>query len=248
MKPISVFSSRAEIYARYRWKYAPDCINTIVEITGVTNRSIVADIGAGTGILTKEFVGKVNRVYAIEPNPEMRAILTKELERFPVCQVVDGCAETTTLADSSIDLVTVAQAIHWFEPLMAKQEIYRILKPDGWLAICRNYGTNRELSQALSEVYPSETDTEGLMIGKSKPKCFYYCGDDYIKREFPFRNQIVWEEFLGTLASASYAPVEGSDLYTEFKQRARQVFERFSSNGLIEQNGITELYLGQIRF
>lgn len=220
----------------------------ILEVSGVTNRSIVADIGAGTGILTKEFVGKVNRIYAVEPNPEMRALLKKELECFPSCQIVDGCAEATTLAHSSIDLVTVAQAIHWFEPSMAKQEIYRILKPGGWLAICRNYGTDYELDQALLQTYPTETDTEGLMIGKNKPKSFYFCGDNFIKQEFPFQNHLVWEEFLGASTTASSAPAEGNNFYAEFEQSVRKVFERFSSNGVIEQNGITELYLGQIQY
>ena len=247
MKTHSVFSSKAQKYARYRWKYAPDCIATIIKTSGITDRSIVADIGAGTGILTKEFVGKAGRIYAIEPNPEMRAILAKELEHFPSCHVIDGCAEATALVDSSVDLVTVAQTIQWFEPSKAKHEIYRILKPGGWLAICRNYGTDDELERALSGVYPPETDTEGLMIGRNTPKSFYYCGDEYIKREFPFSNSTNWEVFLGALATASYAPVEGSDLYAQFEQKARQVFERFSSNGMIEQHGMTELYLGQIQ-
>ena len=98
MKSTTIFSSKAEKYAKYRWKYAPDCINTIVKVTCISKESIVADIGAGTGILTKEFVGIVKRVYAVEPNPEMRTILAKELEHSPACQVVDGSAAATTIS------------------------------------------------------------------------------------------------------------------------------------------------------
>ena len=247
MNSTTIFSSKAEKYAKYRWKYASDCIQAIVKVTCISRDSVVADIGAGTGILTKEFVGLVKRVYAVEPNPEMRTILTKELEYSPACQVVDGSAEATTLVGNSIDLVAVAQAIHWFEPVAARQEFYRILKPGGWLAICRNYGTDHALGKAVSDIYPAEKDTEGWMVGKSTPTSFYFCGEDYIKREYPFRVQAGWAEFLGALGTASYAPEEGSDIYADFERKAKQVFDRFSSNGLMEQTGITELYLGQIQ-
>lgn len=247
MKSTTIFSSKAEKYARFRWTYAPDCICAIIEMTRISRESIVADLGAGTGILTKEFAGIVKRVFAVEPNSEMRAILAKELEHFPACQIVDGSAEGTTLADNSIDLVTVAQAIHWFEPAAARQEFRRILRPGGWLAICRNYGTDESLGNAISKVYPAETDTSELMIGKSTPRSFYFCGSDYMMREFPFRTRVGWAEFLGALGTASYAPDEGGDLYPDFERRAKQVFDRFSSNGVIEQGGTTELYLGQIQ-
>lgn len=101
-----------------------------------------------------------------------------------------------------------------------------------------------DIGQALSEAYPPETDTEALMIGKNTPRGFYFCGDNFIRGEFPFQNHLSWEEFLGASATASYAPIEGSDFYAEFEQKVRNVFERFSSNGVIEQNGITELYFG----
>ena len=82
MDPTEVFSSKAEKYARYRWGYAPEAIQTIFDRAGITQESTVADIGAGTGILTREFVGRVGQIFAVEPNPEMRAILTRQLGRL----------------------------------------------------------------------------------------------------------------------------------------------------------------------
>ncbi len=246
MNTTQVYSSKAEKYARYRWSYAPEAIQTILDVTGITAESVVADIGAGTGILTQEFVGQVKRIFAVEPNPEMRAIATRKLAQYPSCQVVDGRSEATTLADNSIDLITAAQAIHWFDPQAAKKEFHRILKPAGWLAICRNYGTDHELGEALQDVYPVETDTETLMIGKSQPRSFYFEDGEYRRQEYPFKIQVTWEEFFGGVSTASFAPDEGSLLYAEFENGVRKVFDRFSSEGLILQQGVTELYLGQI--
>ena len=74
MDPVDVFSSKADIYAKYRWSYAPEAIQTIFDHTGISQESCIADIGAGTGILTREFIGKVKYIFAVEPNLEMRDI------------------------------------------------------------------------------------------------------------------------------------------------------------------------------
>jgi ubiquinone/menaquinone biosynthesis C-methylase UbiE len=245
MNTINVFSSKANRYAKYRWDYAPQAIQTILDLTQVSPQSSVADIGAGTGILTKHFVGQVKQIFAVEPNLEMRQIAARDLGAYPSCHIVAGRAEATTLPDQAVDLITVAQAIQWFEPQPTRTEFLRILKPGGWLALLRNYGTNDELSEALEAVFPEETDTSALM--KRPPKRFYYGGDHFLKQTFAFTSQGTWEEFIGALSTASDAPDEGSPLYAAFEGAARSVFGRFSSGGLLESHLVTELYLGQIR-
>jgi ubiquinone/menaquinone biosynthesis C-methylase UbiE len=247
MKQTDVFSSKAEKYAKYRWAYAAEAIQAIMEITGMTQESILADIGAGTGILTKEFVGKVKRIYAIEPNPEMRAILKDELGKYPSCSISGKRAEATGLKSQSVDVITAAQAVHWFDPHKARAEFYRILKPGGWIVICRNYGNNPALGEALQNVYPAETDTETLMIGKSEPRSFYYGDGEYIQKAYPNRNQVDWEGFFGGLATASFAPDENCPMHGEFEQNARRVFDQFSIDNMIDIKSVTEVYIGQIK-
>ncbi|RPJ21675.1 MAG: class I SAM-dependent methyltransferase [Chloroflexi bacterium] len=247
MKTTEVFSSKAEKYARYRWEYASQAIQTIFDVAQITSQSSVADIGAGTGILTRHFIGKVQQIFAIEPNLEMRQLAVQALGSYSACHIIDGRAEATTLADGSVDLITVAQAIHWFEPQPTKTEFLRILKPGGWLAILRNDGTNAEIGKALGKVYPSETDTLPLMKGRGTPISFYYGGDSYLKQTFDFTVQQDWEKFLGALSSASYAPDEGSPLYASFERAAKQVFDGFSTDGLMVSPAVTELCLGQIK-
>jgi SAM-dependent methyltransferase len=246
MDPIDVFSSKAENYARYRWGYAPEAIQIIFDQTGITEESCVADIGAGTGILTQEFVGKVGIIYAVEPNPDMRGIVARNLSQCQSCQIINGRAEATTLDSHSVDLITAAQSVHWFEPEATRVEFSRILKPGGWLAICRNYGADPVLGDALQGIFPVENDTESLMVGRRVPRSFYFGDNDYIKMDFPFNAWLTWEEFFGSLATASFAPDEDSLLYAQFECSAKEVFDRFSIDGQIESNGITELYLGRV--
>ena len=123
MNTKTVYATKAEKYAKYRWDYAPNAIGTVVKITQISPQSTVADIGAGTGILTKHFADKVHRIYAIEPNFELRQWLTKALGKSPTVSVLDGSAENTKLPNNAVDVIAVAQAIHWFDPEPARQDM-----------------------------------------------------------------------------------------------------------------------------
>jgi ubiquinone/menaquinone biosynthesis C-methylase UbiE len=247
MEPTDIFTFKAKKYARYRWDYAPQAIQRLFEVTGITNRSVVADIGAGTGILTRHFVGRCKRVYAIEPNGSMRALAAQALGSMAGCRVLDGQAEATGLAEQSVDLITAAQALNWFDPQPTREEFRRILKPGGWLAALRNVGTYGELDSALEPLYPKETDTSAWMKGRGTPLSFYFGDKDYLQESFNFTKAETWEEFFGSLATASYAPDEGSALYERFEQAAREAFECFNTGGMVVLEVETKLSVGRIR-
>ena len=141
MQSLDIFSSKAEKYARFRWDYAPQAVQRIFELTGMNEGSVIADIGAGTGILTRHWVGKCKLVYAIEPSASMRALAAQSLGDRTGWQALDGRAEATGLPSHSLDMISVAQALSWFDPLPARQEFRRILKASGWLAVIRNSGS-----------------------------------------------------------------------------------------------------------
>jgi hypothetical protein len=64
---------------------------------------------------------------------------------------------------------------------------------------------------------------------------------------FSFIKPETWDELFGSLVTASYAPNEGSALYERFEQAARQVFERFSTGGMVVSEVETQMWLGRIR-
>ena len=132
------FSDRVEDYVRYRPSYPADVVATLRRECGLTASSTIADIGAGTGILSQLFLSNGNTVYAVEPNEPMRRAAVEWLGGNSKFHAVAGSAEETTLAAASVDFVTVGQAFHWFDRARAKQEFTRILRPGGWIVLLWN--------------------------------------------------------------------------------------------------------------
>lgn len=243
-----VYSTKAEKYAKYRWDYAPGAIEAIVQITRLSSEWTMADIGAGTGIWTRHFTDNVQRIYAIEPNVELRQILEKAMETCGSVFVVDGSAENTTLSDHSVDIITVAQAIHWFDPEPARREMLRILKRNGWLALVRNYGVNKEKGEALGSLMTEEYGANFTAVEerpREKPSRFYFGNDQFRTLTFPFQYSQNWEEFMGSLTTASFMPDEGHPLFRKLEARAREIFSEYSTNGYWRGEGETELIIGQ---
>jgi len=248
MDPKTIFSGKAENYAKYRWDYAAAAVEAIFEIGHLTEDSDVADIAAGTGILTRHFAGRVREVYAIEPNPEMRELAARELAAFPSVSVIDGSAEATTLPDESVDLISVAQAIHWFEPKAAIQEMDRIVKQNGWLAILRNYPTDDERNDAFGEIVSNELGIGIATVyprSRKKPMEYYFGNTDYQKLTFDFELRENWEEFIGVLSTVSYMLPEDDPLFVKIKSEARKLFSHHSQDGYLTVRGETELLIGQ---
>jgi ubiquinone/menaquinone biosynthesis C-methylase UbiE len=245
----TVYSRKAEKYAKYRWDYAPQSIEAIFEIAQLSPQSILADMGAGTGILTRHFINRVGRIYAIEPNRELRQILAKDMETSPSVLVIDGSAEDTTLPKDSVDIITVAQAIHWFDPEPARNDLLRILKKDGWLALLRNYGTNKEKGAALGSLMVEEYGVDFTVTNEQRPKekpvRFYFGNDDFRTFTFPFQFNQTYEEFISGVTSASFMPDEDHPLFNKLEKQARQVFAEYSQDGYWLLEGETELIIGQ---
>jgi ubiquinone/menaquinone biosynthesis C-methylase UbiE len=104
----------------------------------------VADIGSGTGLLSELFLTNGNRVLGVEPNDDMRNFAENILAKFPRFLSVRGNAEHTSLEGASIDLVTVGQALHWFDCEVSSREFARILKTTGHVCIVYNDRNNQD--------------------------------------------------------------------------------------------------------
>jgi SAM-dependent methyltransferase len=251
MDPLLRFTSKAERYARYRWGYAPEAIQAIFDITGLTAQAILADIGSGTGLLTKGLVSKVTTVYAIEPNLAMRQIAERLLKQFPSFISLDGKAEAIPLPDRSVDLITVGQAIHWFEPQDTRKEFQRVLKPEGWLAMAFHTTIRQAVLEAVKVFFTEEygwdpTPSPKPLYGDSHVD-FYIGSGTYTKMHFPQTWQENWDVFIGGILSDSHSPDDTHPAFPRFVSAVRQVFDQFSIEGIVQIHGGTDLVIGRLR-
>src|SRR5437868_5043297 len=144
--PTTRFSNRVQDYAKYRPGYPREMFELLKDECALFRHTYIADIGSGTGILARYFLEEGNIVLGIEPNAEMRAYAERDLAGFKKFSSVDGTAEVTTLPNTCVDMVTAAQAAHWFDFPKARAEFVRILKPGGWVVLAWN---ERELDTTL---------------------------------------------------------------------------------------------------
>lgn len=141
------YSQLADDYAANRAGYAPELPALLLGWTAALRGCAVAelegvDLGAGTGIWTRQLAALGLPIAAVEPNDAMRRLGAEQTDAAHV-RWVAGRAEATGLAERCCDLVTMASALHWTDLDRAMAEVRRILRPGGLFAALWN---TRELA------------------------------------------------------------------------------------------------------
>src|SRR5262249_25539972 len=150
--PAGRFTGLPGAYAKPRPSYPEAVLDFLVARCGLSPRSLLVDVGCGTGISSRLFATRGVRVLGVEPNDEMRrqAEATTDPGGAALVRYCKGRAEDTGLAGGLADAVLAAQAFHWFEPASALREFRRILKPGGWVVLLWN---ERDESDPFTAAY-----------------------------------------------------------------------------------------------
>src|SRR4051794_40187350 len=135
-EPARSFGGVADAYDRGRPTYPREAA---VWLTSAQPLSVL-ELGAGTGKLTEQLVALGHDVHATDPDPQMLAVLEKNL---PSVRVSQAPAEEIPAGDASYDVVVSGQAFHWFDLDRALPEIARVLKPRGRLSLVWNQRDER---------------------------------------------------------------------------------------------------------
>lgn len=144
------FARAAEAYERGRPEYPPQAIRWLCKRLELGPGRTVLDVGAGTGKLTRALAPSGVRLVALEPVPEMRAVLERQVRE---AEVVAGRAEEVPLGDASVDAIVAGQAFHWFDGPLALQEFHRLLRPGRRLGLIWNRRDSRQpLQQAIDAI------------------------------------------------------------------------------------------------
>ena len=245
------FSNRVADYARYRPSYPSAVIDVLRTECGLRPEDVIADVGSGTGILSKLFLENGNRVFAVEPNDEMRHAGEEYLSGFENCSSVTGSAEATTLGNSSVDFVTVAQAFHWFEASTARREFLRILRPAGFVAIIWNErALDRTPFLRDYEELLNRFGTDYAKVSESYPKREhiqqFFATNPFAHKAFANFQDFDFDALAGRLHSSSYAPKEGHANFAPMMAALREVFEAKQVAGRVRMEYTTQVYFGRL--
>ncbi|HUA14653.1 MAG TPA: class I SAM-dependent methyltransferase [Verrucomicrobiae bacterium] len=244
------FSDRVENYVRYRPGYPAEVVQTLRQECGLLPEQVMADIASGTGIWTRMLLENGNFVFGVEPNAEMRQAGERLLAGFPRFESVEGTAETTTLADGSVDFVTAAQAAHWFDPSRARREFARILHPNGWLVLVWN--------ERMTDSTPFLRDYERLLLdygtdyGEVRHERTtdavneFFDPDPFQERVFAMRQEFDYAGIEGRLLSSSYAPGPGHPKHKPMLAELRRIFDKHAIDGQAIVQYKTRVYFGRL--
>ena len=247
--PLHRFSNRVADYIRYRPGYPPELVAWLRAATGISPSWLVADMGSGTGLLSREFLRMGCTVYGVEPNDEMRAAAEREFAHAPKFHSVAGKAEATTLSDRLVDLVSAGQAFHWFDPPATRREWRRIVKPGGYALVVFNSRLHdatpfmRAYDDYLIEHAIDYTRVDHQRGLADKLNTVF---DRYVEARFPFTLRHRYDDVRGLSMSSSYVPPPGHPRHDQFFHGLQARFDDYAVDGMVEFAYETEAYLSRL--
>ena len=242
------FSDRVDDYKKHRPDY-PRAVIDHLETTGfLTAGDVVADLGAGTGIFSRRLLDAGYDVIAVEPNEAMASAI----EPHDRLRVIGAPAEATTLDDASVDLVTAAQALHWFDPAATRAEVRRIAKhPHPLAAVWNRRDTTSTPFLVEYEALLREEGIGyvGLMASRDEIEASLtpYFGNSNIDLfSTPQVQTHDWDGLVGRLLSSSYGPRSDHPAHERVMKRLRAIFDAHAVDGAIEIIYDCRVYTGHV--
>ncbi|MFN4150998.1 MAG: class I SAM-dependent methyltransferase, partial [Candidatus Sericytochromatia bacterium] len=193
------------------------------------------------------------RVYGIEPNKEMREAGENFLSKYSKFTSINANAENTNLDDKSIDLITVAQAFHWFDLEKVKIEFSRVLKEDGYVALIWNdrvlnkEGFQNEYENLLLKYCPEYKEVSYRNINEEESINNFFYPENVIKKELENYQEFNFEGLKGRLLSSSYSLKENDSQYEDMIKELETLFNKYKKNGLIKFEYNTLIYISRLK-
>lgn len=235
------FSSKASNYEKGRPSYPRVALEYLKTL--IPDDAVIADIGAGTGKFTKLIAELGYDVFAVEPNGDMFCQLQVTLAKFPNAKSILATSENTTLADGSVNVITVAQALHWFDLEKFKRECHRILQPNGWVVALYNNVVAPKSNIVLHD--GNKCEIKPLARKRvNAAKAFFR---DPLTKEFRTAISYTQEMWVAFMMSHSHSPVPSDDHYPEYTRQVHEIFAAGAVDGMLKCEVLTTVYAEEFR-
>jgi len=251
LDPAERFTDRVDDYVRYRPGYPPALVEFLRRECGLAPGCDAADVGSGTGRLTELLLAAGARVYAVEPNAAMRRAAERLLGGAPGFVNTCGRAEATGLVDASVDLVTAAQAFHWFDQVASRAEFLRILRPAGVVALVWNERDDagsallRDFEGFLRRFSVEYDEIDHRRTASRERLAAFFGAGGFREAEFPNRQDLDLDGLRGRYLSASYALPRGHPRFEEALEALGELFRRHQLDGRVRIDYRTRVYRGR---
>ncbi len=241
-------SEKIENYLRYQPGYPKKILNYLYEEVGLSRESVIADIGSGTGVLTRLLLERGSRVVAIESDDKMREIaerlLSDEFQRFVS---LNATAENTTLFNDSVNFIFCTHSFKHYCTDKCRKEFLRIIKPSGAFVFLYNRlnkeeGFLKELQKLLDQ-YSIQTEKYECTEVLKDEIVDFFGSTAYSHVSVPNRQSIDYEGAKARLLSEISIP-QCENVYCEMLDKLRNIFERYNQNRKVSLNYTTEAYIG----
>jgi SAM-dependent methyltransferase len=252
------FSSRVDDYVKYRPSYPKALFDALERACGLSERSVVADVGSGTGIASRALLERGYRVYGVEPNRAMREAAERALSRWLRAAdggdfvSIPGRAEATGLVNESVDLVFVAQAFHWFERAASRREFARILRPHGLVALVwndRSLDASPFLSAYEALLREHSVDYEAVRasdVASDLELDAFFAPGGYEQLGFGNSQDFDHDGLIGRARSSSYVPAPGHPSHERFFTELDRIYGAHAVGGIVRFEYTTRLYWGRV--
>ena len=247
------FSEKVENYVKYRPHY-PKKLIEFMEMHDILKKDyVIADVGAGTGKFTELLLQSGYTVNAIEPNRPMLKACKEIYGKYSNLKCIEGSSDVTTLADNSVDLITTAQAFHWFEIEDTKTEWERILKPNKYVALIWNSRLKGEKTTPFQRQYEEFVKKYGKEYTRMQENFrvqekidILFKKNGYLEFHTPYSQTFNFGSLMGRALSSSYMPQPRDKLYPKMVEALKALFENHQVENQVSIEYDTELIYGKL--
>lgn len=244
------FSDRVDDYVKFRPHYPRQIIKYLEQQIGFSRKSVVADIGSGTGISSELFLHNGNKVLCVEPNANMRHAAEERLSKFPIFTSLDGTAESTTLPDQSVDVIVAGQAFHWFDRKNTRREFERVGRKHSHVVLMWN---DREDSTPFMLAYEEFVKKFSIDYERVNHKNVddaaiqdFFSPVEVHRKEFFHSKTLSRDALKGLVCSSSYMPNRDHAGFAPMIDAVEALYEEFEQGGAVTIEYACRLHYGKL--